>query len=109
MREIHFFNYTGRPEAPKDFIYEANSVTNNSVKLLWRQGQNGGYNQTFVLCWHSDGEKEKIVKISESEEDEREYILSELSESKLYTVTIFAENRVGKSKVTNPIHITTLG
>ena len=109
MWQIHFFIYKGRPEAPKDFSYDAKRLTNNHVKLLWKQGQNGGYNQTFVLCWHTDGEKEKIVQISESEEDEREYILSELSESKLYTVTIFAENRVGKSKVTNSIHITTLG
>ncbi|XP_060590725.1 cell adhesion molecule DSCAM-like [Ruditapes philippinarum] len=89
--------FEGRPDPPKDF---ANGVTDTSITVEWKEGFDGGYEQTFYI---------KVNKKKEKKVDSKckigniwSYTCQGLEPGTKYNIEITAKNCKGSSK---PCHL----
>ncbi|XP_053389695.1 nephrin-like [Mercenaria mercenaria] len=106
----HSFELVARdkPEAPTNFAYIVDSITDSSVTLKWMPGFNGGYPQTFILLYKRYTQQQwQNTSVKDDGAKDMIYKLSGLFSMTAYRVKMFASNEEGVSADTETLHFTT--
>ncbi|XP_053388701.1 nephrin-like, partial [Mercenaria mercenaria] len=107
---IHMYELVeqDKPEAPKNFAYISDSITDSSVDLKWMPGSNGGLPQSFILLYKRITELQRQnISIRDAGTKEMNYTLSGLFSMTEYQVKMFARNEKGDSTYTESLQFTT--
>lgn len=102
---------TGEPEKPSDFKCHLSSSGNNTVTVEWTPGQNGGFVQTFMIQYRTEGEnkwKEDFVVEQKNESISTKVVLENLTANSIYIVRMHSMNVEGNSSFTTEQIVRTL-
>lgn len=91
--------FSDRPETPTEFSHDKELLTDTSVTLLWKPGFDGGIQQTFIIMYKDEKDKDwKNVTVQDTGNTVMNLTVEGLSSDTSFRIQLSAMNTEGSSE-----------